>query len=72
MGHCKCLIQQISCACDSCDKCFDNPWYPGVYHVKQPRYQSVVDCTYLPLFGTFRNWNNIQFTNENTPNEDYN
>ena len=45
------------------------PWSPGVSHTKQPRYQIVLDCIYLPVLGSYNNWNIIKLTNKNTSSE---
>ena len=44
LGHGKCEIQWITCACVACTNILYNAWDPGDYCVKQPpRYHPVVE-----------------------------
>ena len=49
----------------------DNLWYYGVEYTKHPRYQLVEDFTYWYVFGSFNNWNIIQFTYKTTSSKDF-
>ena len=49
----------------------DNPWGPGVSHIKQPRCQPVLDCIYTLVFSTFNNRNMIQLTNKTTSSDNF-
>ena len=40
--------------------------------IQQPQYQTVVDCTYWNVLGTFNNWYIIKFTNKTTLSEEFN
>ena len=44
-------------------------WAPGVSHVKQMRYQPVVDSTYWPVLDVFNNSNILQFINKSTTSD---
>ena len=64
-------MHQITCACAACTTILDKPWSPGVSHTKQPHYQPVVGCIYLPVLGTFKKWKTTNFTNKTTSKEDF-
>ena len=49
----------------------ENTWAYGVDPTTQPRYQLVVDCTYWPVFGSFNNWNIIQFSNRKISSKEF-
>ena len=49
----------------------DNPWGPGVSHIKQARCQPVLDCIYRLVFSTFNNRNTIQLTNKTTSSDNF-
>ena len=69
--HGKFAIRRIPFACIACTTMLEKLRYYGVNPNKQPHYQSVVDCTYWPVLGSFTNWKIIQFTNKTTPIEDF-
>ena len=65
-GHGKCPIWRIPCACVSFTNIIYNLWSPAVDHFRQPLYQSVVNCTYWTVLGSFNYWNTIKFINKTT------
>ena len=72
LGHEKCAKRHISCACVKCINMLDTPCPPGVSHVQQTRYQTLVYCTYRTVLFTLNKQKIIQFTNKNTHCEDFN
>ena len=71
LGHEKCSIQNIPCACVKCTNILENTWAPGVYHVQQPRYQPIFEFTYLPALVRLKNCNIIQFKNKTTSSDKF-
>ena len=71
IGHGKCVIIQIPCACISCTHMLDKPFVVGSDPYRQPRYQLVEYCMHWPVLGYFNNWNIIKFANKTTTNEDF-
>ena len=58
MGICE--ISHIPCACVTCASTMDKPWISGISSYEYKRYKPVNKCTYCPLLGSFKNWNNIK------------
>ena len=71
LGHEKCTIWWIPCACVACTSMLGKTWGPCVSHIQQPCYQTVVYCTYWPVLDSLNNWNIIKFANKNTFCEDF-
>ena len=44
----------------------DIPLVHGIPPRQQPHYQSVTDCTYWPVIGSFNNWNIITLSHKAT------
>ena len=59
LGHGKCAIQQIPCACVSRTNMLAKPCAPDVAHDQQPCYQPVFEFTYCSVLWTLNNWNII-------------
>ena len=55
IGHGICAIFCISCVCVACTSMLDQPWICGVQSKKQTRYQPVINCTYWPVLGPYKN-----------------
>ena len=68
--HVKCGILQIPSSYSAITNMLYKTWYPSVSHIKQPFYQTVVDCTHWPMLGSFGKYNIIQFTNKTTSSEE--
>ena len=71
LGHEKCAILRIPCACIACTKMLDKPWADGINDNGQICYQHVVDCTYWPVLAYLNNFKTIHFNNKNTSSEDF-
>ena len=69
LGHDKCAIRWIRCACITCTIILDKPWAVGVSANEQTCYQHVVDCTYCPVFGPLNNCKIIHFSNKSASSE---
>ena len=67
LGHGICAIRRIPCACVACTSMLDQPWISGVQSTKQARYQTVINCTYWPVLGPYKNWNIIHLTPKSIP-----
>ena len=57
--------------CGACTNILDKPWAPDVAHGKITQYKPIVDGTYWCVLVSFNNWSDIQFTNKNTPSEEF-
>ena len=62
IGHDICAIRCIPCACVACTSMLDQPWISIVKSTKQARYQPVINFTYWPVLGPYKNWNIIHLT----------
>ena len=71
LGHGKCAIRLIPCEFIAYTTMLDKPWAYVIYPTKQHLYQPAVECTHYPVWGSFNNWNTIQFTNKTTSSEDF-
>ena len=67
IGHCICAICYIPCACIVCTSNIDQPYISSISLKKQARYQPVMDYTYWPVIGSFKNWNIIHMSPKSTP-----
>ena len=54
LGHGICEILCISCACVACTSMLGQPWIYGISSKKKARFQTVTDCTYWPVLGSYR------------------
>ena len=59
LGHGICEICDIPCACVACTSMLYKPWISGIQSIKQARYQPVINCTYWPVLGPYKNYNII-------------
>ena len=71
LGHCICAIRSIPFVCDECTYILDKPWINSLTPQKQLSYQPVIDCNYLPVLGSFNNWNIITLSQKATTSEDF-
>ena len=69
LGHGICAILRIPCACVAFTSMIDRPWISGFQSTKQARYQPVINCTYWPVLGPYKNWNIINLTQKSIPYE---
>ena len=69
LGHGICAIFRIPCACVACTSILGQPWISGIQSKKQARYQPVINSTYWPVMGPYKNWNNIHLTPKSIPSE---
>ena len=49
----------------------DQPWISGVQLKKQACYQPVINCTYCPVLGPYKNWNIINLTPKSIHSESF-
>ena len=47
----------------------DKYWIYGIPSKKQSRYQTITNCTYCPVLGSYNNCNIIELTPKSTPFE---
>ena len=59
LGHVKCEIRHIPCACVACTLMLEKLWIYGIFSKKQAHKQPVTNCTYWPVLGSFNNLNII-------------
>ena len=64
IGHGICAICRIPCACSERKYMLDKPWVHRLTPLQQTRYQPVTYCTYLPVIGSFKNWNIITLSHK--------
>ena len=64
--HGICEIICIPCACVACTSILDQPWISGIPSKRQAHYQTVIDCTYWPVLGSYNNCNIIHITPKST------
>ena len=57
LGHGICAILRIPCACVVCTPIIYQQWISGIPLKIQARYQLVINCTYWPVMGSYKNWN---------------
>ena len=69
LGHYICAICRITCACVACKSMFDRPWISSFRSTKQARYQPVINCTYWPVIGPYKNWYIIELTPKSITSE---
>ena len=69
LGHGICAIFRIPCACVGCTSLLDKPWIYGIPPKKQSLYQPVINCTYWPVLGSYKNWNIIELSPKSIPFE---
>ena len=69
IGHGICEIRRIQCACVACKSMLDQPWISGTQSKNQARYQTVINCTYWPVMGSYNNCNIIHLTTKSIPSE---
>ena len=62
----------IPCSCVACTSMLDKPWISVMPLDKQERYKPFTNCTYLPVLGSFNNWNIIQLSHKSTPSDAFN
>ena len=67
--HDICAIRHVTCESVACTPMLDKPCISGITSKKQPPYQPVVNCTYWPIIGSFKNWNITQLSHKATPFE---
>ena len=71
LGHGICAICRIPCACVGCTSMLDKPWIYGILSKKHSHYQPVINFTYWPVMGSYKNWNIIELTPKSTPFEEF-
>ena len=69
LGHGICAIFGISCAYVACTSMIEKPWISGIQSTKKARYQPVINCTYWPVLGPYKNWTIIELTPKSIPSE---
>ena len=66
-----CPIRTIPCACIECRNSMDLPWYPYLVPKDQPRYSSVTNLKYYPIWGEYNDWVIMDFIDKGTYEEDH-
>ena len=61
-----CTIRRIPCACVACSSMLDKRWIYRIPSDEQERYKPVTKYTYLPVLGSFNNWNIIKLSQKST------
>ena len=67
LDHCICVIRRIPCACVGCTSILES-WYSVK---EQARYQTVTNCNYWPILGSYNNCNIIELTPKSTHFEEF-
>ena len=63
-------IHLIPCYFTSCTYSLYQTWITFLPAHQQPCYQPIKDCTYLHVFGSFKNWKIIKLSHKATCSED--
>ena len=57
-----CAIFRIACACVACTSMLDKPWISSIPPDEQDHHKIFTKCIYLPVLGSFNNFNIIQLS----------
>ena len=71
LGHGICEIRGLPCAWVACTSMPDKPWISGINSTKQERYKHVINFTYWPVLGPYKNWTIINLTPKSIPSEEF-